>query len=74
MSLDNLNKALMQEGKGEAKRIISEAERQASAEISKAKETAKEITIEVRKKAADVVSAEKNERVSAAKLYYWRSS
>ncbi len=68
MSLDNLSKALMQEGKGEARKIISEAEKQASEGISKAKETAKEITSEARKKAGELVLAEENERISAAKL------
>jgi len=68
MSLDNLSKALMQEGKAEARKIISEAEKQASAEAVRAKDEAKEITAEARKKADEIVVAEQNERISAAKL------
>ena len=68
MSLENLGKALMQEGKAEARKIISEAEKQASAELAKAKDAAKEITAVARKKVEEIVVAEQNERISAAKL------
>ena len=68
MSLENLGKALMQEGNVEARKIISEAEKQASEGISKAKETAREITSRARKKSGEIVIAERDERISAAKL------
>src|SRR3989344_5086130 len=68
MSLDNLGKALAQEGKAEARKIISEAEKLASAEISRANEAAKLVLSEARKKAKEMVVAETNERISAAKL------
>src|SRR3989344_5872385 len=68
MDLENVKKGLMNEAKAEAKTIRENAEKDSAAALASANEKAKSMAAVARQRASELVEAERNERISAAKL------
>lgn len=68
MTIENLKQSLIQQGSSEAKRLLAEAQKQADEILHSAKEKAAAISSESKKKTDAMISAQRNEKISAAKL------
>lgn len=68
MNLDSVKKGLLNEAKAEERKIIKQAEKDAESLIASANDKAKQTVADAKKRAQSLVEAERNERISAAKL------
>ncbi|AJF59874.1 MAG: V-type ATP synthase subunit E [Candidatus Diapherotrites archaeon] len=68
MSLEGLRKSLVQEAKAEARKMISQAEKEAAAITAAAGENAKKTLAQAKKRAEEMAVAERSEVIGAAQL------
>ncbi|MCR4368680.1 MAG: V-type ATP synthase subunit E [archaeon] len=68
MSLEDLRKKLIQEGKTQANKITSAAQKEAETTVASAQEEAKKIIAQSKEKAKKIAESERSERIGASQL------